>query len=350
MRLRPFLLCCGLLLLGAPVLDAQWLKLPTPGLPRLPDGKPDLAAPAPRTPDGKPDLSGLWQNDAGDRYNNNIAADLAPGDVAPWADALYRKRRLEFGKDSMETRCLPLGPVLTTTRYREVRIIQTPTMVAMLYDDLTHRVIFMDGRTLETDPNPTWMGYSVGRWEGDVLVVESNGYTDRSWLDFDGHPHTEELRITQRFTRRNIGRIDVQVTMTDPKVYAKPITVSIPMKLVADTEMLEAVCENNSRSFERMQSTKAAVPVDVPAATLTRYVGTYDVSDGGDKAVAELTLSGTTLWLDYNGKGKEELIALSPTMFSWSGTIVEFSIPTSGPVNMAVHYAEGSERGPKRAP
>ena len=348
MRIRLSLVCLGLLI-TAPSPDAQWLNLPTPGLPRLPDGKPNLDAPAPRTPDGKPDLSGIWVNDAGDRYNNNIASDLGPGDVAPWADALYRKRRLEFGKDSMETRCLPLGPVLTTTRYRWRRIVQTPTMIVMLFDDLTNRVIFMDGRTLEADPNPTWMGYSVGRWEGDVLVVESNGYTDRSWLDFDGHPHTEELRITERFSRRNIGQIDSQVTMTDPKAYTKPITVAIPMKLKADTEMLEAVCENNAASLARMSSTKPAQPVTVPAATLARYVGVYDVADGAEKTVAEITSSGGTLWLNYDGKGKEELIALSPTRFSWSGAVVEFEAPAGGVVTLLLHYAEGTERGPKRA-
>ncbi|HVG71697.1 MAG TPA: hypothetical protein VM819_12335 [Vicinamibacterales bacterium] len=348
MRLRSSLVWLGLLWFAAPI-EAQWLNLPTPGLPRLADGKPNLDAPAPRMPDGKPDLSGLWRNDAGDRYNNNIASDLGPGDVAPWADALYRKRRLDFGKDSMETRCLPLGPVLTTTRYRWRRIVQTPTMIVMLFDDLTHRVIFMDGRTLEPDPNPTWMGYSVGRWEGDVLVVDSNGYTDRSWLDFDGHPHTEALRISERFTRRNVGQIDVQVTMTDPKAYTRPITVAIPMKLQADTEMLEAVCENNAASLARMSATKPAQPVNVPAPTLARYVGMYDVADGDEKTAAEVTLTGATLWLDYGGKGREELVALSPTRFSWSGAIVEFQAPAGGVVTMLLHYAEGTEKGPKRA-
>jgi hypothetical protein len=128
---------------------AQWLTLPTPGIPRLPDGKPDLTAPAPRTPDGKPDFSGLWRNDGGDRMYNNIAVVLEPEDVAPWADALYRKRRLEFGKDSMETQCLPLGPAYLTSRYREIRIVQTPALVVFLFDDGRHREIFMDGRTLE---------------------------------------------------------------------------------------------------------------------------------------------------------------------------------------------------------
>ena len=102
------------------------------------------------------------------------------------------------------------------------------------------------------------MGYSVGRWDGDVLVVESNGYTDRSWLDFGGHPHTEDLRITERYTRRDIGRMDVQVAMVDPKVYAKPITFSMPIALQTDTEMLEGFCENHHKSRERMSATKPA--------------------------------------------------------------------------------------------
>ncbi len=149
------------------------------------------------------------------------------------------------------------------------------------------------------------MGYSIGRWEGDVLVVESNGYIDRSWLDFGGHPHTEELRITERYVRRDIGRIDVQVTMVDPKVYAKPITFSIPMALQANTEMLEGFCENHHKSRERMVSTRAAQVVQVPAATLSRYVGTYDTDDNGDKHVVAITQEGTSLWFDYDGVGKE---------------------------------------------
>ncbi len=323
---------------------AQWLKLPTPGLPRLPDGTPNLTAPAPRTADGKPDFSGIWKNDRGDYYYNNIAADLRPGDVAPWADAIYQKRRLEFGKDSMETRCLPFGPVYLTTRYRMGRIVQTPTLVVMVYDDLVHREIFMDGRTLEPEPNPTWMGYSVGRWDGDVLVVESNGYTDRSWLDFDGHPHTEELRITERYARTNIGQMEVQVTMTDPKVYARPITFTMPMKLQADTELLESVCENNT-SLARMTKLEPAKPVKVPVATLAGYAGVYDVVDADrNKTAAAFTLSGTTLWLDYDGRGKEPLIAVSPTQFLWSGTYVEFPAPGQ----VVFHYAEGTESGPRR--
>jgi hypothetical protein len=329
--------------------DAQWLKRPTPGIPRLPDGKPNLEAPAPRTADGKPDFSGLWRNDGGDRLYNNIAADLKPGDVAPWADAIYQKRKLEFGKDSMETLCLPMGPQYLTTRFRRARIVQTPALIVMMFDDLVHRSIWMDGRSLEADPNPTWLGYSVGRWDGDTLVVDSNGFTDRSWLDFDGHPHTEELRITERYTRRNFGRIDVEVAMLDPKAYPNGIRFTMPMAFQADTDQLELVCENHSRSRERIAKTGAEQAVTVPAATLVGYVGVYDLVDGQsrDKTVATVTLEGGTLYLDYDAKGKEALVPLSPTRFSWSGAIMEFVSGGNGP-ELLIHYAESTEAGPRR--
>ena len=342
------LLVCGFLFAVGTGLDAQWLKLPTPGLPRLPDGKPNLEAPAPRTADGKPDFAGLWKNAGGDRYYNNVAADLLISDVAPSAHALFMKRQLEFSKDSMETQCQPLGPAYLTTRYREFRIVQTPTLIVFAFSDGMHREIFMDGRSLEADPNPTWMGYSVGRWEGDVLVVESNGYTDHSWLDYGGHPHTEALRITERYSRKNIGRIDLQVSMVDPTLYAKPLTLSMPIALQADTEMLEAFCENNQRSRQRMASTKPAVVVQLPAAALARYVGVYDTDDDGSKHVVYVTAEGANLWFDYDGKGKELLVPLSPTRFSWFGAIVDFSTGAGNAMNIAMHYAEGTERGARR--
>src|SRR5579862_1485276 len=127
--------------------NAQWLNHPTPGIPRTPDGKPDLYAPPPHTPDGKPDLSGIWSTPS-DRYNNNIAADLKPGDVMPWADALYQQRLRDFGKDSMITLCLPLGPAATTGPYRDFKIVQSPTLIVILFDDLTFRQVHMDGRQL----------------------------------------------------------------------------------------------------------------------------------------------------------------------------------------------------------
>ena len=349
MRTVRLLLFLGIALAMTTTAGAQWLKLPTPGIPRLADGKPNLAAPAPRTADGKPDFSGLWKNDGGDRLYNNIAVDLKPGDVAPWADAIYQKRKLEFGKNSMETQCLPMGPLYLTTRFREFRIVQTPTLIVMAFEDLVHREVFMDGRTLEPDPNPTWMGYSVGRWEGDTLVVESNGYADRSWLDWDGHPHTEALRITERYTRRDFGHVDVSVSMVDPTAYPNGIRFTMPMKLLPDTELIESYCDNNAASLARIAKTPPAEVVEVPVATLSRYVGVYDLVDSNaNKTVAAITLDGSTLVLDYDGKGKEALLPLSPTRFSWSGSIVEFAAGAGGAPDMVIHYAEGSERGPRR--
>jgi hypothetical protein len=158
---------------------AQWVHYPTPGIPRAADGKPNLAAPAPRTPDGKPDLSGLWELKS-DRFYNNIAVDLKAEDIQPWAEARYQEHRREFGQNGMEANCLPLGPALSTSPYRESKIIQTPNLIAILADDFKFRQIYMDGRRLEAAPNPSWMGYSVGHWDSDTLVVESNGYNERA--------------------------------------------------------------------------------------------------------------------------------------------------------------------------
>src|SRR5690349_6771487 len=187
--------------MGWPV-GAQWLKQPTAGIPRTPDGKPNLSAPVPRAPDGHPDLSGLWRRNS--KYPLNIAVDLDPGDVTPWAEALFKQRADDLAKDYMFVLCLPLGPGYATLADM-ARIVQTPSLIAILHNDLSYRQIFMDGRALEKDPNPSWMGYSVGRWDQDTLVVESTGFNDRTWLDPLGHPHTEALRTTERYRRLDFG-------------------------------------------------------------------------------------------------------------------------------------------------
>jgi len=171
-------LCIATFIVLTTPLVAQWVHYPTPGIPRTADGKPNLAAPAPRTANGKPDFSGFWEKRA-DKYYNNIAADLKPGDVQPWAEALYQERKKDFGKNSMEAQCLPMGPAYSTTPYRESKMIQTPTMLVILNEDLTFRQIYMDGRELEKDPNPSWMGYAVGHWDGDTLVVDTIGFNDK---------------------------------------------------------------------------------------------------------------------------------------------------------------------------
>src|SRR5688572_423017 len=239
--------------LSAP-LAAQWLNQPTPGIPRTPDGKPNLAAPAPRTPDGRPDLSGLWTK-ISPKYSRNIAADLKPEEIQPWARALVEQRREDLGKEYMNVRCVPLGPGYATaadsTGAEMIKIVQTPGLILILNPDLTYRQIFLDGRALESDPNPSWMGYSVGRWDGDTLVVESFGFNDRTWLDHDGHPHTEGLRMTERYRRRDFGHLELEVTFSDPAAYTRPWTVAVRAELAADTELIEWVCNESNHFVER---------------------------------------------------------------------------------------------------
>jgi hypothetical protein len=328
------------------VVSAQWLHLPTPGIPRTADGKPDLNARAPRTRDGRSDLSGIWHRSA-DRFYNNVAADLKPGDVQPWADALYQQRRHEYGKDSMESRCLPSGPAAATTPYADVKIVQTPSLVVILLNDLTYREVHMDGRQLPKDPNPTWMGYSVGRWDGDTLVVESTGFTDRSWLDYDGHPHTERLRMTERYRRRDFGHLDLSVTFDDPGAFTKPWTVSVPLDLFPDTEMLEAVCRENEKDHVRMPAQPAgATPViAVPRDTLIRYVGEYEFKKGGKTTLAVIAMSGNGLSIDVDRTGPQQLEVMSPTHFSYSGTEIHFVADSQ---NAIAHFLMRSVEGDDR--
>src|SRR6266849_5745270 len=231
-------------------LSAQWLNYPAPGVPRLPDGKPNLAAPAPKTPDGKPDLSGIWLTRGG--YTGNIAKDLKPGEVSfqPWAEALYKHRVATNGKDDPQAYCVLSGVPREHVVPYPFKILNTNGMVVILYEALhSYRQIFMDGRALPKDPNPTWMGYSIGRWEGDTLVVESAGFVDNNWLDNGGHPGTEAMHLTERFRRRDFGHIDLQITIDDPQAYTKPWSVNLELTLTPDTELIEYVCNENEKDL-----------------------------------------------------------------------------------------------------
>lgn len=307
----------------APMAPAQWLNLPTPGIPRTTDGKPNLSAPAPHTADGKPDLSGLWRLNAGPGHISNVAAGLKQGDVQPWAEALYKERLGNLGRDDPWTiGCLPEGPrSLVKGGNGPARILQTPREVVILYDDLTYRQIFLDGRALPKDPNPSWMGYSVGHWEVDTLVVESTGFNERSWLDMGGHPHTESLRTTERFRRTSFGHMDVAVTFDDPKAYAKPWTVSFGAGLAADTEMLEYVCNEDEKDRAHLVGrTDEEKKVTVPVETLSKYVGVYEtVGTTGTATAARtftVTLEGDRLMIEMAGNGKLPMVPLSQTTFS----------------------------------
>jgi hypothetical protein len=306
---------------------AQWIQHPTPGIRRTADGKPDLTARTPRTRDGKPDLSGVWER-SNDHYYNNVAADLKPADVKPWAQALYQRRLADFAVDSMETQCLPLGPAALTDS-EPVKFIQTPSLIVILLEDLTYRQIHMDGRKLPKDPNPSWMGYSVGHWDGDTLVVETSGFTERAWLDYDGHPHTEALRVTERYRRRDFGHLDVKVTFDDPGAYARPWTVSVPMELFPDTELLEYVCRENEKPLEHTP----AAAVNVSRALLSKYVGSYEMREDNEVTSAVVSLSGDTLFLDLDHEGPLQLVPISDTSFSESGNVIQFLPDSQGTVS-----------------
>jgi hypothetical protein len=267
----------GLLVAGLAVcsLDAQWLNYPAPGTPRTRDGKPNLTAPPPRAADGKPDLSGVWRVEAtpldeltrlfgdlsplsvpGDdartfsKYLFNIFADFKRGEepFRPEAAKLFQQRAPGSGKDFPTSHCLPAGVPTSLIIPIPFKIIQTRGLTAMLFEgDNTIRQIYTDGRKHPTDPHPLWLGYSVGKWERDTLVAETVGFNDKSWLDAAGHPHSDALRVLERFRRRDFGHLDVEATLDDPKMYTSPFTIKFTLLLQPDSDILELFCNENEK-------------------------------------------------------------------------------------------------------
>lgn len=246
----------GILLWAVPVpASAQWLKYKTPGIPRTPDGKPNMTAPAPKTADGKPDLTGLWNHMRGENPpargedgTESVLHYMPKGTelpFQPWAAALYKQHVDTSGAARPSGFCLPHSVPDAFVHGGPKRIIQTPSMVAILFEQMTNfRQIFMDGRGHPDITIPAWFGYSIGKWDGDALVVDTVGFNDQSWLDDAGHPHSDALHTTERFTRADFGHLRAQITIDDPKAYTKPWTENIHFELAADTEMLEDVCDN----------------------------------------------------------------------------------------------------------
>lgn len=221
----------------------QGLRVPDTRLPRMPDGKPNLTAPAPKAPDGKPDLSGIWRS-SNEKYLRNLAADGIEVPFQPWAAALFKERQGYQGKDRPSGRCLPRGvPAVMLVRDYPWKIVQTPGVILILYDESLHyRQIFTDGRGFPEDPAPSWFGYSIGKWEGDTLVVDTMGSNDETWLDDGGHPHSDAMHVTERLRRRTVGTMDIDITIEDPKAYTKPWTANVQFELLPDTDLTEHVC------------------------------------------------------------------------------------------------------------
>jgi hypothetical protein len=234
-----------LALFAAMPISAQWVRYPTPGIPRTKDGNPNLSAPTPRTREGKPDFSGIWAAPDG-RYLTDLTADGVEVSMQPWAAKLFQERQANEGRDRPSNQCLPHSVTDFDAHFTPKKVVQTPGALIMLFEAYhSWRQIFTDGRPLPEERDPAWYGYSVGKWEGDTLVVETVGLNEKTWLDDRGHPHSDALRIVERFRRPDFGHMQVQVTIDDPKTYTKPWTVKIPWDFVPDTELLDWVCENN---------------------------------------------------------------------------------------------------------
>jgi hypothetical protein len=255
------------------VAHAQWLNYATPGIPRTRDGKPNLSAPLPRAANGKPDLSGVWLheqtplaemkrlfgNDVGDantpgmeidtvsKYALNILADFQPQEspMRPEAAEILRRR---VQHDFPPTSCLPSGIPFAALVSEPIKLVQSPRLTVVLYEGDGPRQIYTDGRELPKEfAQPTWFGYSVGKWDRDTFVVETAGFNDKTWLDGMGHPHSEALRVVERFHRRDFGHMDVEMTFDDPRMYTKPFTIKVAYGLLADSDIFESWCNEDEK-------------------------------------------------------------------------------------------------------
>jgi len=305
--------------------NAQWLNHPTPNIPRTSDGKPNLAAPAPRGSDGHPDLSGPW-------LGRSAAIHVPDEALTAQSKSLIHEREENYFRDRPAFQCRPSGPD-TPMGWR--RIIQSPAIIAIVYDNLTYRLIFMDGRKLEANPERTWMGHSVGRWEGDTLVVESFGFNDRTWLDARGLPHTEALRTTERYRRRTLGRLQFELTVTDPGAFAKSWTTTYDLEFQPDTEMLESVCEDRTHWVGRLSDAERGA-VTVAPTTLAKYVGVYSGLWVVRPRTVRIQLKDGTLYANGVLDEKVRLIPHSETLFMGTdGLSYEFD-PDGDPATFMV--------------
>ena len=249
---------------------AQWVSYPEARTPRTKEGKPNLTAPAPRL-NGKPDLSGLWQAErtpASDyntvlgkgftdiqvdthditKYVLNVFWGMKPEEepLRPEAASIL-KHRQQSPLEYPHTQCLP-GSIPLALLVFTFKVIQTPREIVMLAETADPpRQIHTDGRPLPKDPDPTWMGYSIGHWEGDTLVVDTAGLNDRAWLDGFGHPRSEAMHITERYRRRDFGHMDLEITFNDPRYYTRPFTIKTGVRLIPDSDLFEYVCAENEK-------------------------------------------------------------------------------------------------------
>jgi len=270
----PLLVTAILLTAVSTVLSAQWVHYPTPGLKRTTAGKPDLTAPVPRTASGTPDLSGVWvsvapekaaaPNFAGAPGNGgppfmNAENLLTPDSsivMLPAAKSLYREHGRLLGAGRPSERCLPHGiPDAMLIPGAPFKIVQTPGLTLILFEEFNHyRQVFTDGRPYPADFNPSWLGSSIGKWNRDTFIIETAGFNDQTWLDDSGHPHSDALKTTEQFHRINAGSMELRITFNDSKAYVKPWTIHLDLRLVADSDLIEDICENERDSVHTIKN------------------------------------------------------------------------------------------------
>ena len=257
--------------------SAQWFNYPTPGVPRLRDGKVNVAAPAPKTKEGKPDFSGIWLADNHlpcppllrdgneclektplSAWAYHIDAGLTSGlPYQPWAAAAVKQRSADNSKDDPHVKCLPSNPPRMYTLPHYLRLLQTPGLLVMLNEyNSAYRLIYTDGRPLPVEPQPSWNGYSTGKWEGDALVITTIGLRDDLWLDMAGNPMTSSATRTERIRRPNYGTLEIDFTVDDPKAYTKPWTVHLRQTIVVDSDLIDEVCLEGVKPLHLPEDTK----------------------------------------------------------------------------------------------
>ena len=257
---------------------AQWIRYPTADVPRTAGGTANLNAPAPRLSDGKPDFSGLWHvalrnpcNPAVNRLSScteiggsplarNIGAGLPNGlPFQPWAADLAKRRAADDSRDDPHVRCLPDNPPRHWGLPHLNKLVHTPKLLVVLYEvNAMYRQIFTDGRPLPNDPTPGWMGYSSARWDGDTLIVQTAGFRDDLWMDLGGTPMSDAAKLTERIRRPNFGTLEIEITVDDPKVFTQPWTVRMDQTIELDTELIDEICLENEKSYERMIRSRTA--------------------------------------------------------------------------------------------
>lgn len=253
--------------------SAQWARYPDNSIPRTREGKADLTAKAPKARDGKPELSGVWQSDpdpaglpkgvpivesihetfAIPRYFIDVTADTRPSEglLQPAAAVAFLQNVQSAGKNDPAAHCKPTGVPAIGNLPIPFKIVQTEKLVVILYEDASvFRQVFLDARKTVEDPQPRWMGYSTGKWEDDTLVVNTTGFTEKSWLDRLGHTHSDAMRITERFRRIDFGHLEIEVTIDDPKTFTKPIKYTQKATLVPDEDLLEYFCTENEKDAQ----------------------------------------------------------------------------------------------------